>query len=270
MLASVQRTVMAHIECDVITPVDLVLSVAAALGPQVASESLSMSVDGQPVGVAEMADDHGTRLHVAERVPVGFLVLDYAATLASSAPDPDMRPIDLVRYLRPSRYCESDRLSPLARAEFAGLQGAPLLAAVSSWVGTRLGYVPGSSRPIDGAVATLLARQGVCRDFAHLVIAFLRACDVPARMVSVYAPGLSPMDFHAVVEAWVDGHWTAVDATCLAPRETMVRIATGRDAADTAFLTTNGGLCALTGMGVVAYTDAVLPVDDVNALVTLR
>jgi transglutaminase-like putative cysteine protease len=265
-----QRTVMAHLECDVISPVDLVLSVAAALGPQVATESLSMVVDGEAVALNELADDHGTRLHVAQRVPVGKLVLDYAATVASFAPDSDMRPIDLVRYLRPSRYCESDRLSPLARAEFAGLAGAELLSAVSSWVGTRLGYVPGSSRPIDGAVATLLARQGVCRDFAHLVIAFLRACDVPARMVSVYAPGLSPMDFHAVVEAWVDDHWTAVDATCLAPRETMVRIATGRDAADTAFLTTNSGLFVLTGMEVVAYTDGDLPFDDVNALVTLH
>ena len=265
-----QRTVMTHIECDVISPVDLVLSVAVALGPQIATESLSVLVGGEPVALTELADDHGTRLHVAGRVPVGLLVIDYAATVATSAPDADVRPIDLVRYLRPSRYCESDRLSPLARAEFAGLEGADLLAAVSSWVGTRLGYVPGSSRPIDGAVATLLARQGVCRDFAHLVIAFLRACDVPARMVSVYAPGLSPMDFHAVVEAWVQGHWTAIDATCLAPRETMVRIATGRDAADTAFVTTNSGLFALTGLEVVAYTDRDLPYDDVNALMSLH
>ena len=82
-----------------------------------------------------------------------------------------------------------------------------------SWVGTRLNYVPGSSDPIDGAVDTLLAGPGVCRDFAHLVVALLRAVNVPARVVSVYAPGLYPMDFHAVAEAFVEGQWRVVDAT---------------------------------------------------------
>lgn len=253
-----------------ITPVDIVLSVAVAAGPSITGESMIVSVDGNPVEVDEIADDHGTRLHIANRVRVGKLVIDYTALVTSAADQPATRPIDLVRYLRPSRYCESDKLSPVARAEFAGLAGTDLLVAVSSWVGTRLGYVPGSSRPIDGAASTLLARQGVCRDFAHLVIAFLRACDVPARLVSVYAPGLNPMDFHAVAEAYVDGGWFVVDATCLAPRSTMVRIATGRDAADTAFLTNNSGLISLTGIEVVAYTDDRLPFDDVNGLAQLQ
>jgi len=266
----VQRTVLAHLECDVITPVDIVLSVAVATGPAMTGESLVVSVGGTTVHVDEIADDHGTRLHVANRVPAGKLVVDYTTIVTSTADQPLTRPVDLVRYLRPSRYCESDKLSPVARAEFAGLSGSELLVAVSSWVGTRLGYVPGSSRPIDGAAATLLARQGVCRDFAHLVIAFLRACDVPARLVSVYAPGLSPMDFHAVAEAHVDGEWFVVDATRLAPRSTMVRIATGRDASDTAFLTNNSGLITLTGMEVVAYTDERLPFDEVNGLARLH
>ena len=260
----------AHLECDVITPVDIVLSVAVATGPDVVTESLNVSIDGVPVGTGEILDDHGTRLHVAERIPVGLLVVDYAGQVSSLAEPAPTRPFDLVRYLRPSRYCESDRLSPLARAEFAWLEGADLVSAVSTWVRTRIGYMPGSSRPIDGAVATLLAQQGVCRDFAHLVIAFLRACDVPARLASVYAPGLSPMDFHAVAEAYVDGQWNAVDATGLAPRSTMLRIATGRDAADTAFLTNSRGIIVLTGMEVVAYTDERLPFDDVNALAELR
>ena len=82
---------------------------------------------------------------------------------------------------------------------------AELLEKVSSWVGTRLDYVPGSSDPIDGAVDTLLAGAGVCRDYAHLVVALLRAVNVPARLVAVYAPGCQPMDFHAVAEAYVDG-----------------------------------------------------------------
>jgi transglutaminase-like putative cysteine protease len=259
----------AHLECHVHTAADVVLSLAAAAGPAVVDEALVVTIDGEPIGMLELTEDHGTRLHVATVRP-GRLVVDYSATIDALGPPAATRPVDLIRYLRPSRYCESDRLAALARAEFAGLAGNDLLSAVSSWVGTRLGYVAGSSRPIDGAVATLLARQGVCRDFAHLVIAFLRACDVPARLVSVYAPGLRPMDFHAVVEAHVDDHWNVVDATCLAPRTTMVRIATGRDAADTAFLTTNGGIVDLTHLEVVAFTDEVLPNDDVTAAAVLR
>jgi transglutaminase-like putative cysteine protease len=250
--------------------VDVVLSVAAASGPVVIRESLAVTLDGTSIAMAEIADDHGTRLHLASDVQPGRLLVDYDAALGSSGPPADIQPADLIRYRRPSRYCESDRVAAVARAEFTGLSGNDLLSAVSSWVGTRLGYVAGSSRPIDGAVATMLARQGVCRDFAHLVIAFLRACDVPARLVSVYAPGLSPMDFHAVVEAYVDGGWNVVDATCLAPRTAMVRIATGRDAADTAFLTTTGGLIKLTDMNVTAYSEGPLPTDDITSAVQLR
>ena len=265
-----ERTVSAHLECDVTQPIDLVLSVAVAEGPHRRDESLTVTLDGETIAVTEIADDHGTRLHVADAVPVGMLMVDYTAVVTSLAPTVEVRPVDLVRYLRPSRYCESDKLSAVAHAEFAGLSGGQLLSAVSSWVGTRLGYVPGSSRPIDGAVATLLAREGVCRDFAHLVVAFLRACDVPARLASVYAPGLSPMDFHAVAEAYVEGRWSIVDATCLAPRSTMVRIATGRDAADTAFMTSNRGRVTVTGMEVVAYTDEPLTADDLTHLTQLR
>ena len=267
---AMERVVSAHLECIITEPVDIVLSVAVAAGPDRRGEALSVSVDGVGVDLDEIVDQHGTRLHVAQGVPIGTMLADYATVVTSMAEPAEVRPVDLIRYLRPSRYCESDRLSPVAHAEFGGLSGEPLLAAVSSWVGTRLGYVPGSSRPIDGAVATLLARQGVCRDFAHLVIAFLRACDVPARLVSVYAPGLHPMDFHAVVEAHVDGRWGVVDATCLAPRSTMVRIATGRDAADTAFMTSQRGMASITGMEVVAYTDQPLPLDDMYGFVQLR
>lgn len=260
----------AHLECVVIDPIDIVLSIAVAAGPERRDETLSVTVDGLAISVDEIDDHHGTRLHRSQAVPTGLLVVDYNAVVTSLAEPADVQPVDLVRYLRPSRYCESDRLAPVARAEFAGLAGGELLKAVSTWVGTHLGYVPGSSRPIDGAVATMLAREGVCRDFAHLVVAFLRACDVPARLVSVYAPGLSPMDFHAVAEAYVDHRWTIVDATCLAPRSTMVRIATGRDAADTAFMSNSGGSVILTGMEVVAYTDRRLPYEQVHDLVQLR
>ena len=112
--------------------------------------------------------------------------------------------------------------------------------------------MPGSSDPIDGAVDTLLAGAGVCRDFAHLVVALLRAVNVPARVVSVYAPGLYPMDFHAVAEAFVEGQWRVVDGTLLAPRQALVRIATGRDAADIAFLDNHKGAITLNKLVVTA------------------
>jgi hypothetical protein len=116
-----------------------------------------------------------------------------------------------------------------------------------------------SSDPIDGAVDTLLAGAGVCRDFAHLVVALFRAVYVPARVVSVYAPGLDPMDFHAVVEAFVEGNWRVVDGTLLAPRQTLVRIATGRDAADIAFLDNHKGAITLNKLVVRAVVDGDLP-----------
>ena len=122
--------------------------------------------------------------------------------------------------------------------------------------------------PTDGAEQTLLARRGVCRDYAHLVIALLRALDIPARMVAVYAPGLDPMDFHAVAEAWVDDTWQVVDATALAPRQSLVRISTGRDAADTAFLTNHWADLILRELSVFAVVDE-LPRDDVRELVVL-
>ena len=203
------------------------------------------------------------------RSPVGHLRLEYAAEVTGDAAPATVDPVDEIVYRRPSRYAESDELGPTAWAEFSNLEGKALLDAVSSWVGTQLYYVSGSSRHTDGATQTLLARQGVCRDYAHLVIALLRARNVAARLVSVYAPGLSPMDFHAVVEAAIDGQWRVVDATALAPRSSLVRIATGRDASDTAFLTVQSGRADLQTMTVDASASPELPTDDLTRLVSL-
>lgn len=106
--------------------------------------------------------------------------------------------------------------------------------------------------------------------YAHLTAALLRANGVPTRVVSVYAPGLEPMDFHAVAEALVDGRWLVVDPTLLAPRQSMVRIATGADAADTAFLTTVRGAIDLRHLAVTAVADPSLPNDDVTDMVQLH
>jgi transglutaminase-like putative cysteine protease len=242
-----------------------VVSIAADDGYDRHDEQLLVSLDG----VAVAATPHG-HLCFLENVGRGLLLVDYQATVVGGVPPATATAHDVFQYIRPSRYCESDRLGPLARAEFGGLVGADLLAGVSSWVGVNIAYVTGSSRPIDGAVETLLAREGVCRDFAHLTAALLRANNVAARVVSVYAPGLVPMDFHVVTEACLDGAWYVVDPTCLAPRDSMVRIATGADAADIAFLTTLRGVVELNYMSVSATTDSDLPSDDLTMLARLR
>jgi transglutaminase-like putative cysteine protease len=263
-----QRTVSSTIVLDITEPADLVFSIAAAGDYDFTTEHVTATLDGAPVSIAELTDVHATRLHRVQS-GVGKLVMSYDATIEGEASPTARDDVELLTYLRPSRYAESDALAETSAAEFRGIQGAAeLLTAVSSWVGTRLSYMPGSSLPTDGAVRTLLARRGVCRDYSHLCVALLRAQGVPARSVAVYAPGLDPMDFHAVAEAWVDGAWRAVDATALAPRSTLVRIATGRDAADTAFLNVLSGRAELVEISVTAVADE-LPNDDLDQLVSV-
>jgi transglutaminase-like putative cysteine protease len=262
-----QRTVSTSMELQISGVSDLVFSLAVAADAQIASESLSFVLDGVPQEAKELVDRHGSRLHTFVSGP-GTMRVDYRAVVDGRSDPAPVSDLDLISYLRPSRYCESDSLLPTARSEFAGLSGHELLNAVTLWVWERIAYVPGSSLPTDGAARTLMARRGVCRDYAHLVIALLRSLDVPARMVAVYAPGLSPMDFHAVAEAFVDGAWWIVDATRLAPRESMLRISTGRDAADIAFLTNHLADLTLTQLEVLAIVDE-LPVDDTQELLQL-
>jgi len=263
-----QRQVGSRIVLDVTGPADLVFAVAVSRHYSPSAESLAVVLGGTPVEASEVPDAHGTRLHRV-RTGTGRLELEYSATIDGPGENDDATETDRLVYGRPSRYAESDVLAPTAAAEFAGIDGHEnLLASVSSWVGTRLAYVTGSSLPTDGAARTLLARRGVCRDYAHVCVALLRALGVPTRVAAVYAPGLDPMDFHAVAEAWIDGAWRVVDATTLAPRSTLVRIATGRDAADTAFLTVVSGRADLVDVTVSAVADT-LPDDDVTELVSL-
>jgi len=263
-----KRDVTARIELNVTDPADLVFAIAVSGAYAPASESLTATVNGAAVGVEELPDAHGGRLHRVHSA-AGELVVEYSATVDGSAPPLGADDTELLVYTRPSRYAESDSLAPTSAAEFAGIEDeSDLLAAASSWVGTHLAYVSGSSLPTDGAIRTLLNRKGVCRDFAHLCVALLRAHGIPTRLVAVYAPGLTPMDFHAVAEAWVDGAWRVVDATTLAPRQTLVRIATGRDAADTAFLNIMSGRANLVSAEVTAVADE-LPQDDVTRTVSI-
>ncbi len=172
--------------------------------------------------------------------------------------------------LRQSRYCPSDELVGFAVAELAALgPGRDIGPAIASWVFERLAYELGSSGPQDTALDTLHSNAGACRDFAHLAITLCRSLGVPARIVAVYAPGLSPMDFHAVVETRRGSGWELLDPTRRAPRTSLVRIATGRDAADTAFATTLRGEVELVASDVFASVDGDLPSDDHEVMVAL-
>jgi len=155
-------------------------------------------------------------------------------------------------YLFPSRYAQADRLRAVSNDMFGGIYGnyAKVLA-IEDWINQHIFYQSGSSNEQSSAMNTLESRSGVCRDFAHLGIAFCRALSIPARYVTVYAYQLDPQDFHAVFEAYIDGTWYLFDATKLAPLNGLVRIASGRDAADAAVATLFGNI---TGQGIHVST----------------
>ena len=263
------RRVTCELALTVLEPVRLSLQVAPAHEFLDLEEVLEVTSDGHPMEIEEFALPGLGRGHVCSP-NAGRVEVSYRAIVTGRARVPKVTDAERIIYRRPSRYAESDRLAPIAQAEFAGITDArELLEGVSSWVGTRLSYVEGSSGPTDGSVETMLKRQGVCRDYAHLVIAMLRALDIPARLAAVYAPGLNPMDFHAVVEAAIGDTWRVADATLLAPRSSFVRICTGRDAGDTPFLSTYGGQADLLWSTVTATIDGDLPGDDVHEQVSI-
>ena len=111
---------------------------------------------------------------------------------------------------------------------------------MADWLRSNIDSRVASSHEWTSAVDTFVAREGVCRDFSHVMAAFARAAGIPARLVSAYAWRLEPPDFHAVVDVWIGNRWRLVDASGLAPIEGLVRIAVGRDATDISFMTIFG------------------------------
>lgn len=150
-------------------------------------------------------------------------------------------PNQVLPYLNPSRYCESDRLGHFALRLFGNVQpGFSRVTAICDWINKNLDYQAGSSGESTSACDVLIQRVGVCRDYAHLAIALCRALCIPARYISGYALALQPPDFHGFFEAYLGSHWYLFDATGMAPLEGFVRIGTGRDAADASFATIIG------------------------------
>jgi transglutaminase-like putative cysteine protease len=209
---------------------------------------------------------HTKNRYLGVVVPPGSFALDYRARVdlqvyrADPADIGEVRvaklPLDILPFPLPSRFVPSDRLTPFAEAEFGSLKkGFGRVTAICNWIYDHLDYRRGSSDEQTTADESLLKRAGVCRDFAHLGIAFCRALNIPARFVSCYAFGLSPRDFHAVFEAYLDDRWWLFDATRQANLDGLVRIGVGRDAAEIAFATPYGDMKP-TGMEVtIEHTD---------------
>jgi len=200
---------------------------------------VEMSVDG--VGLVRASIDG------ASSVITG----DCRVQLHSS---PDLGPLpfgELVRWLTPSRFCPSDRMAGFARTQF-GVSGIDVIERVAEFVNERVLYEPNSSLPYTDALDTLTLSVGVCRDFAHLMISLLRALGIPARYVAVYAPGLEPPDFHAVVEAHDGVRWRLIDPSGLSDPTVVVRICHGHDSADTPFLSVLSGWAPIDSVEVSA------------------
>lgn len=190
----------------------------------------------------------------------GRFTVDYAAAVTiRRAPDElgalDALPLhrlpgETVQYLFDSPYCPADRFHAVAETEFADTTGGARIMAIRDWIGQHIAYAPGASGSATTALDTYVERHGVCRDFAHVLIALARASGIPARYAAVYAPRVTPQDFHAVAEVFLadpagtGGSWHLVDATGMAEPAEMAKIGIGRDAADVSFLTTFGE-CAM-------------------------
>ncbi|WP_299647533.1 transglutaminase family protein [uncultured Jannaschia sp.] len=180
----------------------------------------------------------------------GRLDITYKAEVTITRPDSDFDHLEAspprtmtseaTSFLMPSRYCPSDEFQAFVAAEFGNLRGGPLIAAMRQWIERNFSYVSGSSNVATTARETFVQRQGVCRDYAHVMIAFARAAGIPARIVSVYAPHVDPPDFHAVAEVWLEDAWHLVDATGMAKPSEIAMIGVGRDAADVSFLQSFG------------------------------
>jgi len=185
------------------------------------------------------------------QAPAGPLKVTYRALVERSAETVDLNapevpvsdiPDNVLRFLLPTRFCESDHLAPAALELFGALpKGHARVHAIAEWVHSNVEYRIGSTNATTTARDVFTQRLGVCRDFAHLAVTFCRALNIPARLVCGYAHFVEPPpDFHAIFEAYLGGRWVLFDPSGMAPVDHVVRVATGRDAKDVAFATIFG------------------------------
>lgn len=226
-------------------PVDLMLQIEAANGH--GQRVLDASLDvGAPEFVARVPAADGICEPIWLRAE-GSLRAEYRALVEIDRPDADFRslaavplhrlPAGAIPYLNESRYCPSNKFHAFVERRFGDHEGGAKIGRMRDWIESRFTYVSGSSDAETGALDSFVERRGVCRDYAHVMIALARAAHIPARMASAYALRVAPQDFHAVAEVFLDGDWHLVDATGMARASEMARICVGRDAADISFLT---------------------------------
>jgi transglutaminase-like putative cysteine protease len=219
--------------------------------------------------VDEYADIYGNPVKRFIMTP-GPLVLRYDAVCAiPDEPDPDgsgaeqlsveRLPGQLLHFTLPSRYCLSDELMSMAWELFGQTPpGGARVQAICDWVHSHVKFKYGTSNPLTTAVDVYRDRIGVCRDFAHLVIALNRTFNLPARYVTGHLPDIgfpdpdNHMDFHAYAEVYIGGTWFTTDARFHVPRIGRIKVSCGQDAVDGAFSTIYGG-AALTYFEVWAY-----------------
>lgn len=229
-------------------PTDILLQIEAAAIPEQVIESANLTLSDNAHFARVCAQDS-----VGERIWVraeGRFTAAYEATVSikrilADCLDlpilpPHQLPGETVQYLMGSRYCPSDQFQSFVDGEFGSIEGGARIIAIRDWVHSHLRYVPGVSTSDTTAADTFIRREGVCRDYAHVMITLARAAGVPARIASVYALGVEPQDFHAVAEIFLGGEWHLVDATGMAEEGAMAKIGVGRDAADVSFLTVFG------------------------------
>ena len=250
---------------DVDGPSEFLLNVHAARTPrqQVLHEAFAAS----PARDVQFDEDPATGNRIcAFGAMAGPLAVRYSGTVeiahriddpsAVVAETPITLPVGTLRFLYPSRYCQADLVQQRAWDQFGHLpRGYAQVQAVRDWVGERIRFQVGASAPSTSALDTLNDLAGVCRDFAHAMIALCRALNYPARFVTGVDygadPGLGPPDFHAYVEVFVGGAWYLFDPTGISPVTGLIRIGTGRDAADVSFATIFGPV--RTGMPRIAF-----------------
>jgi transglutaminase-like putative cysteine protease len=173
-------------------------------------------------------------LTIEYRASVDVDIQTYTASSVEATPVAELNG-STIPFLFPSRYCQSDRLSRLAWDLFGKIQNPhQQVVAITDWIHDNVEYLRGTTDSLTSAFDTVTQRTGVCRDFSHLGIALCRALNIPARYFSGYAYELNPPDFHACFECFIGGNWMVFDATRLAHLNGLVRIGTGRDAADAA------------------------------------
>ena len=245
-------TVETVLEYNVLSPTHFCFNIEAAHWPtqKILSEQLTISSGVTPHSHTDPRS--GNRFIRFDAQP-GPLAVHYKAEVEVHTREPDAGlretpvgqvPDDIFPYLLATRYCESDVMSAEAVRLFAQLPpGYQRVRAITQWVRENIQYVPGSTDSNSTAHQVYQQRKGVCRDFAHVGITMCRALNIPARIVVGYVWfDEPPQDFHALFEAWLDGHWVLFDATGMAPVDRVVRIGTGRDAKDVAFATMFGQL----------------------------